>query len=152
MASSQRGVAPSARMGNVTSWNDTAIAEFRDNAGVTGRWGKSLIVMHTVGAKSGAERLAPVMGFRDDRGWFVVASKGGAPDNPAWYHNLVAHPAFDVEAHIDGDVRTVPVTARELDADEYAAAWQRITAKVPMFAEYETKTVRKLPIFLLERS
>jgi len=135
----------------VSSWNDNAIAEFRDNNGVTGRWGRSLIVMHTVGAKSGAERLAPVMGFRDERGWFVVASKGGADENPGWYHNLLAHPSFDVEANIDGEVRTVPVTARELDADEYADAWERIVTKVPTFAEYEKRSVRKLPVFLLER-
>jgi deazaflavin-dependent oxidoreductase (nitroreductase family) len=138
-------------MGSVSSWNDNTIAEFRDNNGVTGRWGRSLLVMHTIGARSGAERIAPVMGFRTDGGWFVVASKGGAPENPAWYHNLLAHPAFDVEANIDGEVVTVPVTARELDADEYDAAWEHITAKVPAFSEYEKRSPRKLPVFLLER-
>ncbi|MEO5919654.1 MAG: nitroreductase/quinone reductase family protein [Pseudolysinimonas sp.] len=136
----------------MSSWNDNAIAEFRDNNGVTERWGRSLIVMHTIGAKSGAERVTPVMGHRNDRGWFVVASKGGAPDNPAWYHNLLAHPSFDIEANVDGEVQTVPVTARELEADEYAEAWQRITARVPAFAQYETRTSRKIPVFLLERS
>lgn len=136
----------------MTSWNDNAIAEFRDNNGVTGRWGRSLIVMHTVGAKSGAERVTPVMGFRTDDGWFVVASKGGAPENPAWYYNLLANPSFEVEANIDGEVLTIPVTARELDAEEYAAAWERITTKVPTFAQYGERTERKIPVFLLERA
>lgn len=135
----------------MSSWNENAIAEFRDNNGVTGRWGASLVIMHTIGARSGAERLAPVLGFRDDLGWFIVASKGGAPENPAWYHNLIANPSFEVEALIEDEIRTVPVTARELDSDEYDEAWQRITAKVPAFSEYEKRTVRKLPIFLLER-
>jgi deazaflavin-dependent oxidoreductase (nitroreductase family) len=139
-------------MGSVSSWNDNAIAEFHDNNGVTGRWGRSLIIMHTIGAKSGAERVVPVMGFRDDRGWFVVASKGGAPDNPAWYHNLLAHPAFDVEALVGDEIVTAPVTARELDAEEYDAAWARIIAKVPAFADYEKRAPRELPVFLLERS
>jgi deazaflavin-dependent oxidoreductase (nitroreductase family) len=136
----------------MSSWNDNAIAEFHDNNGVTGRWGRSLIIMHTIGAKSGAERVVPVMGFRNDLGWFVVASKGGAPDNPAWYYNLDVNPSFEVEALIDGEVRTVPVTARELDAEEYVDAWQRITTKAPTFSEYEKRSPRKLPVFLLERT
>jgi deazaflavin-dependent oxidoreductase (nitroreductase family) len=135
----------------MSSWNDRAIAEFHDNNGVTGRWGRSLIVMHTIGARSGVERIVPVMGFRNDLGWFVVASKGGAAENPSWYYNLDVNPSFDVEALIDGEVRTVPVMARERDGDEYIAAWQRITTKVPVFSEYEKRSPRKLPVFLLER-
>lgn len=135
----------------MSSWNERVIAEFHDNDGVTGRWGRSLVVMHTVGAKTGAERLAPVMGFRNERGWFVVASKGGGPDNPGWYYNLLAHPSFDVEALIGDGIQTVAVTARELDGDEYDAAWAQIVAKVAAFAEYAKNTPRKLPIFLLDR-
>lgn len=135
----------------MSSWNDNAIAEFHENNGVTQRWGRSLVVMHTIGAKSGAERLTPVMGFRNDRGWFVVASKGGAPENPAWYHNLVAHPSFDVEALVGDEIQTVPVTARELEGDEYAAAWERIVAKVPVFSRYAENAPRHLPVFLLDR-
>jgi deazaflavin-dependent oxidoreductase (nitroreductase family) len=138
-------------MGLVSSWNDRVIDEFRTNHGVTGRWGKTLIVMHTIGAKSGAERLAPVMGLRLDDGWLIVASKGGAPENPAWYHNLIAHPEFDAEMHIDGEVGTVPVVARELTGAVYDEAWQRIVAKRPYFADYQDKTTRTLPVFKLER-
>ena len=87
----------------MSSWNDSVIEEFRTNDGVTKGWGKSLVVMHTIGARSGELRLAPVMGRRDGAGgWYAVASKGGAPTNPDWYYNLVAHPVLDVEAHIDG--------------------------------------------------
>ena len=135
----------------MSSWNDNVIAQFRDNGGVTDRWGKSLVVMHTIGAKSGEERITPVMGLRDGDGWFVVASKGGAPTNPAWYHNLKANPTFDVEAHIEGEVRTVRVTARELEGEEHDAAWERITARAPGFAGYQERTTRRIPIFKLDR-
>jgi deazaflavin-dependent oxidoreductase (nitroreductase family) len=141
-------------MGSVSSWNDRVIDEFRTNHGVTERWGKTLIVMHTTGAKSGEERLAPVMGLRldDGAGWLIVASKGGAPENPAWYYNLLAHPEFDAEMHVDGDVATVRVTARELTGDEHDEAWQRIIARRPYFADYQANTPRTLPIFKLERA
>jgi len=136
----------------MSDWNDRVIAEFRANDGVTKGWGTSLVVMHTVGAKSGAERLAPVMGRRDDAGgWYVVASKGGAPPHPAWYHNLVAHPRFDVEAHIDGQIATVPVTAHELDGSAYETIWKLFTDRSPVFQEYADKAGRTLPIFHLQR-
>jgi deazaflavin-dependent oxidoreductase (nitroreductase family) len=133
----------------VSSWNDNVIAEFRDSKGETNRWGPKLVVMHTIGAKSGEERLAPVVGFRTDGGWRVVASKGGAPDNPAWYHNVAANPSFDIEALVDGEIVTVAVTARELAGAEYDAAWQDIVAEAPPFAEYPTKTDRAIPVFEL---
>ena len=136
----------------MSSWNDRVIEEFRANDGVTKGWGKSLIVMHTIGARSGQVRLAPVMGLRDGSGgWYVVASKAGAPDHPAWYHNLVAHPSFEVEAHVEGRVQTVPVTARELPGTEYDEAWQAFVAKSPVFADYAARAGRVLPIFHLAR-
>lgn len=135
----------------MSSWNENAIAEFHANNGVTKQWGRSLILMHTTGAKSGEKRVTPAMGFRNDHGWFVVASKGGAPENPAWYYNLLANPSFDVEALVGDAVQTARVTARELDGDEYDAAWEQITTKVPAFEEYKKNTARRLPILLLER-
>lgn len=136
----------------MSDWNDRVIAEFRANDGVTRGWGKSLVVMHTVGARTGGERLAPVMGRRDgEGGWYVVASKGGAPTHPAWYHNLVAHPRFDVEAHVDGGIQTVPVEARELAGADYDAAWAMFTERSPVFQEYADKAGRRLPIFHLVR-
>jgi deazaflavin-dependent oxidoreductase (nitroreductase family) len=137
----------------MSNWNDRVIAEFHANDGVTKGWGKSLVVMHTMGAKSGEVRLAPVMGRRDDHGgWYVVASKGGAPRHPAWYHNLIAHPAIDVEAHIDGTVKTVAVTAHELQGAEYDAAWQTFVDRSPVFQQYADKARRVLPIFHLVRA
>ena len=135
----------------MSSWNDNVITEFRDSKGETNHWGPKLIVMHTIGAKSGEERLAPVVGFRNDDGWLVVASMGGAPDNPAWYYNLVANAAFDIEALIDGEIVTVPVTADEITGAARDAAWQTVVAEAPPFADYETKTDRKIPIFQLTR-
>lgn len=136
----------------MSSWNEKVVDEFRSNHGVTERWGKTLVVMHTTGAKSGAERLAPVMGMRLDDGWLIVASKGGSPDNPGWYYNLLAHPTFDVEVHVDGEISVVPVTARELTGAEHDDAWQRIIARRPYFADYQANTTRLLPIFKLERA
>jgi deazaflavin-dependent oxidoreductase (nitroreductase family) len=138
--------------GDMTSWNDNVITQFRESKGVTNHWGPKLVVMHTVGAKSGEERLAPVVGFIRDGGWQVVASKGGTPENPAWYHNLLAHPSFDIEAIEDGEIVTVPVTATEIPADDWQATYDSIAAEEPQFGEYLTKTDRRIPVFQLTRA
>ncbi len=135
----------------MSSWNDQTIADFRDSKGVTNHWGPKLVVMHTIGARSGELRLAPVVGFRSDDGWRVAASKGGAPDNPDWYYNVAANPSFDVEAIVDGELVTVPVTAHELEGAEYDAAWQAITDEESSFAEYPVKSGRRIPVFALTR-
>ena len=85
----------------MSDWNDNVIAEFRQSNGTTNYWGPKLVVLHTIGAKSGEERLSPVVGFERNGGWQVVASKGGAPENPAWYHNMLTHPEFDIEALVE---------------------------------------------------
>lgn len=131
--------------------NERIIAEFRSNGGVTQEWGTRLLVMHTIGARSGEERLAPVTGRADDAGWFIVAAKGGDPRHPDWYHNLVAHPRFEVEAHIDGDARTVTVTAREVAGAEYVEVWRDYTERSPVLQRYADEAGRVLPIFHLER-
>jgi deazaflavin-dependent oxidoreductase (nitroreductase family) len=136
----------------VSSWNDKTISDFRDSSGVTNHWGPKLVVLHTIGAKSGEERLAPVVGFRAGDGWRVVASKGGAPENPDWYHNVAANPSFELEAIVDGRIETVAVTARELAGAEYDAAWQEITAEEPSFGEYPAKAGRTIPVFALTRA
>ena len=91
----------------MSSWNDNTIAQFRESKGETNHWGPKLVVMHTIGAKSGEPRVAPVVGFKNDAGWMVVASKGGSPEDPAWYYNLRANPAFEIEALVDGEIATV---------------------------------------------
>jgi deazaflavin-dependent oxidoreductase (nitroreductase family) len=130
-------------------WNDDVIKAFRDSKGTTNYWGPKLVILHTIGAKSGEPRLNPVVGFRDEAGWRVVASKGGSPENPAWAHNLRAHPAIDIEAVVDGDVVTVPVTATEVPADQWHEAYDAIAAEEPQFGGYREKTDRRIPIFQL---
>jgi deazaflavin-dependent oxidoreductase (nitroreductase family) len=135
----------------MAGFNEQVIEEFRANDGRTERWGDRLVVMHTIGAKSGELRLAPVMGLPDDGGWIVAASKGGSPENPAWYFNLVAHPDLDVEARIAGRIETVPVHARELSGEDRAAAWTKLTAVAAGFQTYQDRVDRVIPLFRLER-
>lgn len=132
-------------------WNDDVIAKFRESRGTTNFWGPKLIVLHSVGAKSGNTRLNPVVGFRNDQGWRIVASKGGAPHHPDWYHNLRANPVFEVEALEDGEIVTVPVRATEVPADEWEEAYDAVVAEEPAFGDYRNKTDRRIPIFQLTR-
>jgi deazaflavin-dependent oxidoreductase (nitroreductase family) len=136
----------------MSSWNDNTIAQFRESKGETNHWGPKLVVMHTIGAKSGEPRVAPVVGFKNDAGWMVVASKGGSPEDPAWYYNLRANPSFEIEALVDGEIATVPVTASEITGDARDAAWEQVVAEAPTFAEYPTKTDRIIPIFQLTQT
>jgi deazaflavin-dependent oxidoreductase (nitroreductase family) len=141
-------------MDRVSDWNDKMIAEFREGNGTAGRFGRSLVIMHTIGAKSGHERLVPVAGFRTDDGWMVVASAAGSPKHPKWYHNLTEHPEFDVEFAADGDgIDTAKVDAVEITDDAaYDDAWKTVTTTMPGFLEY-TKTTegRRMPIFHLTK-
>ena len=133
----------------MSGFNERIIEEFRANGGTveTAGFGRRL-VLHHVGAKSGVERVTPVMALPTDDGWVVAASKGGAPDNPAWFHNLLAHPDTAVEAPDDGEVavRAVPLEGAERDA-----AWARFLAESPGFAEYEQRTARTIPVVELRR-
>jgi deazaflavin-dependent oxidoreductase (nitroreductase family) len=105
------------------------------------------LVLTTVGAKSGLERSTPVAHFPDGHGnWLIVASFAGSANNPAWYHNIAAHPD-QVRIEIDG--RTVNVTTEELHGAERDAAWKEITAASDRFAGYQEKTDRQLPILRL---
>ena len=135
----------------MSDWNDNVITEFRESKGTTNYWGPKLVVLHSVGAKSGEERLSPVVGFERNGGWQVVASKGGAPENPAWYYNLVANPSLEIEALVDGEVVTVPVTATEVPEDEWQAAYDAIVAEEAQFGEYLEKTDRRIPVIQLTR-
>jgi deazaflavin-dependent oxidoreductase (nitroreductase family) len=133
-------------------WNDDVITEFRESKGTENFWGPKLVILHAIGAKSGQTHLTPVVGFRNETGWRVVASKGGTPENPAWYHNLLAHPEFEIEAFEDGEIVVVPVVATEIGAGEWEAAYAAIAEEEPQFAEYLEKTDRRIPIFQLTRS
>ncbi|HET7474698.1 MAG TPA: nitroreductase family deazaflavin-dependent oxidoreductase [Dermatophilaceae bacterium] len=135
----------------MSDWNNHVIEEFRANQGRVGGYfeGAPMILIHHVGARTGIVRVSPLVYFPgDDGSMLVVASKGGAPDNPDWYHNLRAHPRVDVEVGTE----TFPVDVRELDPDERAEVWSRVVAQRPGFGEYQRKTTRVLPVLRLTRA
>ena len=110
--------------------------------------GQSKVVLFTTtGAKSGIKRYVPLMRVEEDGKYAMVASKGGAPQHPSWYFNVKAHPEVQV---LDGDVWTT-MTARELpEGDEREHWWTLAVAAFPPYADYQRKTERTIPIFLLE--
>ena len=133
----------------MSDWNDRIIEQFRTNGGDVGQFGRSLVLMHHVGARTGTVRVAPVMALPDgDGAWLVAASKAGAPDNPGWFHNLVAHPDIDIETPDDG---TVAVHAEVLRGEARDRAWARFTAASDGFREYERRTTRTIPVLRLAR-
>ena len=108
--------------------------------------GKPVIVLTSVGASSGKLRKTALMRVEHDGRYAVVASKGGTPENPAWYRNLVAHPHVELQ---DGAVKKDYV-ARELSGAERDEWWERAVAAYPPYAEYQRKTERLIPVLLLE--
>jgi deazaflavin-dependent oxidoreductase (nitroreductase family) len=129
-------------------WNSKIIEEFRANDGKVGGpfEGAPLLLLHTVGAKTGQQRVNPMMYQAVPDGYAVFASKGGAPDNPDWYHNLRAHPQVSAEI----GTRTVELKARVADGDEREKVWTAQKAAYPGFADYEQKTTRQIPVVILE--
>jgi len=132
-------------------WNRKIIEEFRANQGKVGGpfEGAPLLLLHHKGAKTGQERVSPVA-YQDlgDGRVAVFASKGGAPDNPAWYHNLVANPDVTIEIGTE----TVPAKARIPDDAERAPIWEKQKQLMPPFAEYEKNTTRQIPVVIIERA
>ena len=135
-------------MSDADDWNQQVIAEFRENDGKVGGpfEGSPMVLLHHFGAKSGTERVTPLMAQVEGDRTFIFASKAGAPDNPDWYHNLRAHPEISIEV---GDRADVPVTAVELEGDERNRVWDRQKADWPQFADYEAKTDRTIPVIEL---
>jgi deazaflavin-dependent oxidoreductase (nitroreductase family) len=137
-------------MADANDWNTKIIEEFRQNGGrVGGQFeGAPLLLLHTVGARSGQERVNPMMyrAVGDGGAVAVFASKAGAPTNPDWYHNLRAHP--EVSAEIGTETRHY--TARVAEGAEREAIWGPHKEQNPGFAEYERKTDRQIPVVVLE--
>jgi deazaflavin-dependent oxidoreductase (nitroreductase family) len=133
----------------MSDWNKQVIEEFRANDGVVGGFGHlQLLLLHHQGAKSGVERIAPLATLPVSNGWAVFASKGGADENPAWYHNVLTNPDVTIEVGTE----TVSARAYEASGDEYDRIWTKQKANAPQFAEYEQKTNRsKIPVIVLER-
>jgi deazaflavin-dependent oxidoreductase (nitroreductase family) len=128
-------------------FNEQVIEEFRSNAGVVGGMfeGMALLLLHDQGAKSGKAYIHPLVYHAEDGRYFIFASKGGAPENPAWYHNLKAHP----DARIEVGTETIDVTATELTGEERDRVFRAQMERAPQFADYEKKTSRTIPVLAL---
>ena len=126
--------------------NQRVIEEFRANGGNVQGWAP-LILLTTRGAKSGLTRIYPLMAVPYGDDYVAVASKGGAPENPQWYYNLLAHPDITVEVGTE----KFAATARQLTGDERSRVFAKAIEVFPNYAEYQKKTAREIPVFLLER-
>lgn len=132
------------------AWNRGVIEEFRANGGKVGGYfeGAPMVLIHHVGARSGTERVNPLVYLPDGGDMIIAATKGGSPTNPDWYHNLKAHPEMTVEVGTE----TFLVDATEVTGQERDELWRRLVEMRPGFADYETKTSRIFPMFRLTRS
>lgn len=107
---------------------------------------RPIVLFTTTGAKSGKKRYVPLMRVEENGHYAMVASKGGAPEHPAWYHNVKAHPGVTA---LDGD-KVSELTARELEGEEREHWWALAVAAFPPYAEYQINTDRQIPVFVLE--
>ncbi len=136
-------------MSTMNDWNKAVIEEFRANAGKVGGHfaNQTLLLLRTTGAKSGQERINPVVCLRDDDRYVIFASKAGAPTNPDWYHNLVANPIVGVEVGSEHFSARATVAAEP----ERTNLFNRIATALPGFAEYQRNTTRIIPVVILKR-
>jgi len=134
-------------MSEFNDWNRKIIDEFHANAGRVGGMfeGKTLLPLHTRGAKTGKERINRVAYVRDGKRIVVIASKTGAPTNPDWYHNIVANPGLTVEV----GTKTFPVHATVTEEPERTKLYNRMVEMMPGFDDYRRKTTRKIPVIAL---
>ena len=109
-----------------------------------------MLLLHSVGAKSGQERTLPLMYLpHGDDSWFIFASKGGHPNNPDWYHNLKTNPDAAISIGDGTAISRVPVKARIVEGDERDVIYARQASLFPQFADYEKKTDRTIPVIEL---
>lgn len=132
-----------------TDWAREQVEEIERSGGTSGMEmrGMRVILLTTVGAKSGKLRKTPLMRVEHDGQYAVVASLGGAPKHPVWYFNVKANPHVELR---DG-TETHDYEAREVTGDEKALWWERAVEAYPDYADYQTKTTREIPVFVLER-
>ena len=137
-------------MSNQVNWNQAIIDEFRTNSGKVGGpfAGKTLLLLHTVGAKSGQERVNPVAYVKDGDRLVIIASKGGAPTNPDWYYNVVADPELTIEVGTE----KFKVHATVSDEPERTRLYNKMVEMMPGFDDYRKKTMRKIPVIVLTRA
>ena len=134
------------------AWVRNQVEAYEESGGTKGTTltdtGLPVVIVTNRGAKTGAVRKTPLMRVEHDGRYVAVASKGGAPKHPVWYYNLKKNPRVELQ---DGPDKW-DMTARELSGDERAAWWERAVAAYPPYAEYQTKTDRLIPLFLLEKT
>jgi deazaflavin-dependent oxidoreductase (nitroreductase family) len=132
----------------MADWNTGIIEEFRRNEGRVGGpfEGRPLLLLHHRGAKTGTERVNPLAYLKVGAAYAVFGSKGGAPTNPDWYHNLIANPRARIEVGTD----SLDVIARVAEGDERERIWEAIKREAPGFATYEQRTSREIPVVILE--
>jgi deazaflavin-dependent oxidoreductase (nitroreductase family) len=133
----------------MNDFNKQIIEEFRGNQGKVGGHfeGSTLVLLHTKGAKSGLERINPLVYLADGERYLVAASKAGAPTNPDWYHNVVANPEVSVEIGTE----KFEVLATVAEEPERTELYGKIATVNPGFAEYMNKTTRTIPVVILTR-
>jgi deazaflavin-dependent oxidoreductase (nitroreductase family) len=131
----------------MSDWNKKIIEEFRANDGKVGGHFENtpLLLLHTIGAKSGASRINPVAYIPDGDRMVVIASKGGAPTNPDWYYNLVANPEVELEV----GTKNLKARAEIAEEPERTKLYDKMAAKNPGFEEYRQKTSRAIPVVVL---
>ena len=134
-------------MSELNERNQKIIDEYRANSGKVGGnfEGKSLLLLHTKGAKSGQERINPVACVRDGNRWVVIASKAGAPTHPDWYHNLLANPNVTIEV----GTQTLRVHAAAAEEPERTRLYDQMVEVMPGFDGYRRKTTRVIPVIVL---
>jgi len=132
---------------STAQWVRDQVDEYEGSGGTSGTMMRDMpvIIVTTIGAKSGKVRKVPLMRVEHDGEYAAVASMGGAPKNPVWYNNLVADPRVELR---DGEV-VQPMTAREVTGAEKAIWWERCVAAFPDYADYQAKTERSIPVFVL---
>ena len=135
------------RMPDYSLFGDEHVRQYEATGGKVGHdWnGTTCLILHTKGRRSGETRKLPLIYGRDGADYVVVASKGGAPDNPGWYRNLLAHP--DIEIQVRDKV--IPVTARTGTAADKKRVWPTMIAQWPDYDSYQAKTPRDIPVVLL---
>lgn len=139
----------------MSDYNDKVIADFYASNGKPGGdfEGKPVLLIHTIGAKSGLERTKPLMYHREGDGpWYIFASMGGAPKDPVWYKNILAHPDFELSVGDGQTIERLPVHARVLEGAERDEIYAIQAKNWPQFKKYEEITTReKIPVIELSR-
>jgi deazaflavin-dependent oxidoreductase (nitroreductase family) len=135
-----------------SQWVRDQVAEYESSGGESANTlrdtGLPIIIFTTRGNRSGKIRKTPVMRVELDGEYALVASKGGAPENPVWYYNLLAHPD---DVMLQDGPQPFDVVVRQVSGDERAAWWDRAVLAYPAYAEYQVKTAREIPVFVASR-